>query len=236
MSKSCLVGALLVLAATAAPAQGADPRTAAGQLAVCGGAGAWNTIGYLDFEVTITGPAGVQGPFRYRWDRRDGLLRFGGPSPARTKIDAAVDLGSRTGGAWEDGRQLTGKRLADVMSWAMQRFGEDVLWLTFPLDWAQGGVTVTPLPDTPGESGAAYPTLDVKAPSGVWRTMLNPATGLVHNTMVIRQGRPTLTARWEEWEKHGGVFFAGKRTIAETGEMVTVDVKQAAANAPPDAF
>jgi hypothetical protein len=228
--------AVLVLTSAAANAAGPDPRTPAGQLAVCGGAGAWATVGYLEFAVTITSSAGVQGPFSYRWDRRQGFLGFAGPSAAGTKIAAAVDLGSRTGGAWENGKQLSGKRLADVMTWVLQRFGEDALWLTFPLDWGQEGVTVTPLPDTPDGSGPGYPTVDVKAPSGAWRTMLDPATGLVYRTVVTRQGRPTVTATWQDWQKRGGVFFAAKRTIAETGETVTVDVKQAEAAAPANAF
>jgi hypothetical protein len=238
MHKAPVLATLVAFALAAAGSLAAqtDSRTAAGQLAACGGAGAWNAIGYLDFTVTITSAAGVQGPFTYGWDRHDGLLRFAGQSPAGTKIEAAVDLRSRTGGAWENGKQLTGKRLADAMTWVLQRFGEDVLWLTFPLDWGQPGVTVTALPDTPGDGGVAYPTVNVKAPTGVWKTMLDPATGLVYRTMVTREGHPTLTVTWGEWQKHGGVFFAGKRTIAETGETVAVEVTQAAATPPPGTF
>jgi hypothetical protein len=42
--------------------------------------------------------------------------------------------------------------------------------------------------------------------------------------------------KWEGWQAHAGVFFAHKRTIAETGETVDIDVRQALPQAPADAF
>ena len=133
--RALVVVALLAWAAPGLGFDGPDPRTPAGQTAACGGAANWQALGYLEFNVKITGPAGVQGPFAYRWDRRDGYLRLTGPSAAGEKTDVAIDLGSKTGGAWANGKQLAGKELGETVNWALQRFGEDTLWLTFPLDW-----------------------------------------------------------------------------------------------------
>src|SRR5664280_3895124 len=96
--RALVVIALLVLAAPGLCFEGPDPRTPGGQIAACGGVANWQALGYLEFTVKITGPAGVQGPFAYHWDRRDGYLRLTGPSQSGEKTDVAIDLGSKTGG------------------------------------------------------------------------------------------------------------------------------------------
>ncbi len=227
--------ALLAAAAPALSFDGPDPRTPAGQIAACGGAASWRGIGYLDFEVTVTAPNRTPGRYSYRWDRAHGYLRAAIPSATGTKLDAAIDIGSKTGGAWENGQQLSGKKLGEAVSYAMQRFGDDVLWLTFPLDWGMPGVTVKPLPDTPVASGPADPAVEVQSQVGTWKVKLDPATGRVLETVLNRKGS-TLTVEWDAWQAHAGVFFAHKRTIVETGETVTLDVRQALPQAPADAF
>jgi len=235
-ARTLAVLALLPLAAMFARAERPDPRTPAGQLAVCGGATSWKAVGYLEFEVKITNVAGVQGPYRYRWDRRNGLVWFTGPSATGSKLDVALDLGTRTGGAWEDGTQLTDHRLTEATGWAVQRFGEHVLWLTFPLEWGAAGVTVTPLADATGSDGKVYPAVEVKSPAGVWRTLLDPASGRVLQTPATRRGGSPLTEIWEDWRPNGGVLFAAKHTIVETGQTVDVAVYKAQPEAPRDAF
>ena len=233
--RALVVVALLALAAPGLCFEGPDPRTPAGQAAVCGGDANWQALGYLEFTVKITGPAGVNGPFTYLWDRRDGYLRLSGPSPAGEKTDVAIDLGSKTGGAWGNGKQLAGKKLAATVGWALQRFGEDTLWLTFPLDWGMPGVKVRPLPDVAGDGGAMSPAVDVQSAVGDWKVTLDPATGRVARTVLVRPSG-TLTVTWSDWQAHGGVFFAHKRAIAETGETVDVNVLQALPKAPAGAF
>ena len=53
---------------------------------------------------------------------------------------------------------------------------------------------------------------------------------------VAAEGAAPLTMTWESWRQAGGVYFAQKRTIAETGETVEVNVLRALAGSPPDAF
>jgi hypothetical protein len=84
-----LVAVALALAAPLA-AQESDPRTAAGQLAACGGASSWQQAGFVDFQVTVTTEGTTGGPWRYRWDRRNGFLRFTGPGVDRAVLDLAL--------------------------------------------------------------------------------------------------------------------------------------------------
>lgn len=228
------LSALLVVPHLAV-SQTVDPRTPAGQLAACGGAAAWQAIGYLEFEVAIRTSAGVQGPWLYQWGRREGLLRMQGPGPGGSGYDVVIDIASRSGGAWVGGAQLAGGRLSAAINWAMQRFSEDTLWLTFPLEWGAPRVETKQQPDVT-EGGATYPGVLVKSQLGSWNVTLDPATGRVHRTVVERQGMPTLTVTWSDWRQAAGVFFAHGRTIAETGETVEVTVKRAQAQIPPDVF
>lgn len=217
-------------------AQATDPRTAEGQLRACGGAGNWQRVGYLEFEVRIETEQGAQGPWLYRWARREGFMRMTGPAPDGAQADVAVELNSRTGGGWKSGVQLTGKALSETVSWALGRFAEDVLWLTFPLEWGASGVTVRPLPDEVGHDGVAHPAVEVRSPSGTWRCLLDPETGRIRETIFTRPGSGTYTTVWEDWQERGGVFFARRRTIQETGETITLSVRQALPQTPATAF
>lgn len=220
----------------AAWAQAPDPRTPAGQLAVCGGAENWRRIGFLDFEVRITAGTTEQGPWRYYWDRGNGFFRLTGKGPDGQQMDLALDLGSRTGGGWKGGKQLMGAELGASVSWAMQRFSEDVLWLTFPLEWGAAGVTVSQKPNVTDEAGVVRPVVLVNSPTGSWEAWLDPATGLVARTIFDRAGGMRYTVTWEDWAPTAGVLFARKRVIAQTGETVAVKVMRALDSAPRDAF
>ena len=227
---------LVGCAAGAALAQAPDPRTAPGQLAICGGAENWRKIGFLEFEVRVTSGETEQGPWVYRWDRNYGFFRITGKGPDGQAIDVALDLGSRTGGGWKAGKQLMGQELSATVSWALQRFSEDVLWLTFPLEWGAQGVTVKPRPNVTDEAGVAHPAVQVESRLGMWETWLDPASGRVARTIFDRAGGGRFTATWEDWAASAGVFFARKLVIAETGEVVTVKVARALETAPRDAF
>jgi hypothetical protein len=231
-----MILAALLAGAASLMAQSSDPRTAEGQLVASGGAANWQAVGFLEFEVKIQAPSGLQGPWSYKWGRFDGVMRLSGPWPSGGKLDVVLDLASRTGGAWEDGKQLSGKRLTEASNWALQRFGEDLQWLTFPLEWGAGGVTVTPMVNATEADGKSYPATEVKNGSGTWQVTLDPTTGRVLKTVLRAENLQTLTVTWEAWRQVGGVYFAGKRTIAETGESVEVSVTRVLPSSPADAF
>lgn len=238
MRRTMITGALLFVAVCPllAWAQASDPRSAEGQLQVCGGAANWQRVGYLEFEVRIETDQGVSGPWLYRWARRDGFMRMTGRAPDGSQADVAVELTSRTGGGWKAGTQLTGQALADTVSWALARFAEDVLWLTFPLEWGAGGVTVRPLADETGQDGVARPAVEIRSGNGTWNCVLDPETGRILETTFSRAGSDSYTAHWGDWQDHGGVLFAGTRRIVETGETIVLNVKQALPQTPATAF
>ncbi len=238
VQRMLVTGALLwaVMGSPLVWAQGVDPRTAEGQLQACGGAANWQRAGYLEFEVRIETDRGVSGPWQYRWARREGFMRMTGRTPEGAQVDVAVELTSRTGGGWKDGVQLTGRDLADTVAWATSRFLEDVLWLTFPLEWGAAGVTLRALDDDIGEDGAARPAVEVRSGNGTWRCVLDRPTGRILKTEFSRPGAGTYTAIWDDWHAHGGVYFAGRRRILETGETIIVSVKQVLAQTPATAF
>jgi hypothetical protein len=215
---------------------GVDPRTPAGQLAVCGGAAKWQHIAYLAFQVRIDSPQGEQGPWTYKWDRKDGYLRMMGKGPNGGNIDTAIELGSRTGGGWRNGKQLTGKPLADLVSWSLKRFSEDVLWLTFPLEWGAPGVTVTPLPDVAGGNAVVHPVVEVHSSNGTWQAWLDPATGRIEKTVFQRGGTGRVTVDWSDWSEHAGVFFASLHAVEESGEKVVTSVQDALPTVPAGVF
>ena len=200
-----LLAVALGLVAPAA-AQEPDPRTAAGQLAACGGAVSWQQAGYVDFQVTVTAAGTTGGPWRYRWDRRNGFLRFAGPGSDQAVLDLALEISSRSGGGWRAGKQLTGRLLKDAVEFALQRFDEDRMWLAFPLEWTALGTTVVPQPNATSPAGTVVPVTLVQNSGGAWEVALDPYSGRVRRTVWRRAGaRP--------WSRPGKV---GSRTAAST--------------------
>lgn len=228
--------AMLVSLPSAAATPPSDPRTAEGQLLVCGGAEAWRAVGFLDFEVRETSDLGNHGPYRYRWDRRAGYLRLTGPAPDGQPADVLVELSSRSGGGSKAGRSVSGDELTRVVAWALQKFASDLIFVVFPLEWGASGVTVTPQADNVGDDGRTYPATRVVSPVGTWNVLLDPVTGRVARTVSERLGMPSVTVVWDNWQSHGGVLFAHRRTQVDTKETVEVSILQASGTAPADAF
>ena len=79
------------------------------------------------------------------------------------------------------------------------------------------------------------PAAEVLSAVGEWKVTLDPATGRVARTVLLGKSG-TLTVAWGEWQAHGGVYFAGRRTIAESGETVDVTVLTALAKPPAGIF
>lgn len=230
-----LVG--LAVVTGAAHAQGVDPRTADGQLQVCGGLASWQSVGYLEFEVKITTADGnVQGPWVYRWGRREGVLRMSGPWSGNAKLEVVLDIASRSGGGWEDGKQLVGARLGEASNWALLRFGEDILWLTFPLEWSNAGVEVVPQASVTEADGKTYSATEVRTSRGTWKVLLDQTTGRVVKSVLAGEGTTPLSVVWSDWKDVNGVLFAQRRQILETGETVDVNVIRTLGQAPADAF
>ena len=230
-----VVAAAIGVAAPLA-AQEPDPRTAAGQLAVCGGAASWQQAGYVDFQVTVTAAGTTSGPWRYRWDRRNGFLRFTGPGSDQTPVDLALEISSRSGGGWRAGKQLTGRLLRDAVEFALQRFDQDRVWLAFPLEWSVLGTTVVPQPNATSPAGTVVPVTLVQNSGGSWEVALDPFTGRVRRTVWRRAGARPVVATWDGWQSHGGVYFAERRTLGEAGGVIETKVLAVAVEAPPDAF
>lgn len=225
-----------MLVSLASAAQPSDPRTAEGQLLVCGGAEAWRAVAFLDFEVREKSDLGNHGPWRYRWDRRAGYLRVTGPAPDGQPADVLVEVSSRSGGGSKAGRPLSGDELTRVVAWAFQRFAADVVYVVFPLEWGASGVAVTPQADAVGDDGRTYHATRVVSAAGTWNVLLDPVTGRVVRTVSEHRGDPSATVMWEDWQAHGGALFAHRRTLVETKETVEVSILQASASTPADAF
>jgi hypothetical protein len=233
-----VVVAVAVAVAVAAPlaAQEIDPRTSAGQLEACGGAVNWQQAGFVDFQVTVTAAGTTSGPWRYRWDRRNGFLRFTGPGGDQAALDLALEISSRSGGGWRAGKQLTGRHLRDAVDFALQRFDQDRVWLAFPLEWGALGTTVVPQPNATSPAGTVVPVTLVQNSGGSWEVALDPATGRVRRTVWRRTGARPVVATWEGWQPHGGVYFADRRTLGDGGGVIETKVLSVAVEAPPDAF
>ncbi|MFZ5785642.1 MAG: hypothetical protein ACOY3Y_04295 [Acidobacteriota bacterium] len=228
------VAAMIAGCAGVAAGGGPDPRTAQGQLAACGGLWNWQRIGYIEFTVAIEDRSGSVRDWHYHWDRRNSLLRLTGDGPDGVPVDVVLEIRSRTGGGWRGGELAVGEPLADLVAYALARWDQDLAWLAFPLTWAAPGVTVWPGPAGPGGSDAA-PTR-VETPTGAWDVWLNEESGLIARTVRDPGGEGQRTIDWVGWEEHGGVSFARRRVIAETGESIEVSVLRVGPEAPPDAF
>jgi hypothetical protein len=234
--RTIAIAAVFTSFAAVASGRTPDPRTAQGQLAACGGLWKWQRIGYIEFTVALHDPRGFVGSWHYHWDRVNGILRLTGDGPDGVPVDVVMEVRSRTGGGWRGGELMVGEPLADLVEWALARWDQDLAWLAFPLTWGAPGVTVQPAASGSGPDGRGGEPTRVQTPAGTWDVWLDEESGLIERTVRDPGGELQRTIEWKGWEEHGGVSFARRRAIAETGETIEVTVLRVGPAAPLDAF
>src|SRR5215204_6344856 len=152
----------------------------------------------FDFRVERAGaePRGV----KHLWDRANNRDHIEGNRDGKA-IVAWVNLTSKTGAAWQEGKKLEGDALKEAMDWAYGRWVNDTYWLVMPFKWLDKGVNLEKAPDRDG-----YNVLHVSfdqvglTPGDQYWVFLNPKTQMMEKWEFLLQGdKEKAMFDWKEW-------------------------------------
>src|SRR5262249_60726929 len=141
-----LLGLTLAAVLPAAPADApplkADPKAAAiadRVMEALGGKKAWDDMHYIRFEFGMEKDGKFQGR-SHTWDKWTGRYRLEGKTPDGKSYVTLMNVNTKEGSAWMDGKKLEGDDAKKALEKAYGAWVNDTYWLLMPYKLKDPGV------------------------------------------------------------------------------------------------
>lgn len=183
-------------------------------LEALGGRQAWEDARYIRFTFVRGGRS-----LDIAWDRYTGRYRLDATNDANVPYTVIMNLNTRQGSAWLEGRPLTDKELSEYLTRASRVWAGETYWLLMPYKLFDPGVHLT----YEGEEtldGKAYDVLHLEfenvgfTPGDTFSVFVDPKTHLVDRWRFKLQSGYEGDFRWTDWETFDGIRLATKRVSA----------------------
>jgi len=188
---------------------GSDPRavTLAGSvLEKMGGHAAWERTGVVRWD--------FMGRRRHWWDVKSGDIRI-----EADKRIVLMNVTTKAGRVWQDGKELAGQELADALTRGHQWWVNDSYWMFMPYKLLDPGVTLRYVGERPmKKDGRSAEVLEMTFGAGVGYTPQNryevavaKDTGLVEEWAFFKDTKdqePGFVLPWSGWKKFGPILLA----------------------------
>jgi len=243
MTLAPFVLALLPSAATpAAP----DPRALAiaGQVMdALGGEAAWRKARFLRFDFAVESEGKIGMSRSHYWDKWTGRYRVEGKTKEGRSFLVLMDLDTREGQAWLDGKPAEGGALKEQLERGYAAWVNDTYWLLMPYKLRDPGVRLV-LAGEEKSGDAAWDKLLLSfdavglTPKDRYWVFVNRATHLVDRWEYVLQGEKGPATRWEwkGWKAYGGIQLAPERVGEKAKRRILFPVLDVPASIPDAVF
>ena len=242
-----LLGLTLAAVLPAAPADApplkADPKAAAiadQVMDALGGKKAWDDMHYIRFEFGMEKDGKFQGR-SHTWDKWTGRYRLEGKTPDGKSYVTLMNVNTKEGSAWMDGKKLEGDDAKKALEKAYGAWVNDTYWLLMPYKLKDPGVILEyggEAKEPGGMCDKLVLTFDNVGltPKDKYWVYVNRDNHLVDRWDYVLKGEkvPPTTWQWKNWEKHGSVMFSTERMNPKQGMKLLMPVHDMA-SAPQDA-
>lgn len=243
MSILSLVLALLpVAAAPASP----DPKALviAGQvMEALGGEGAWKKTRFLRFDFAVESDGKIAMSRSHYWDKWTGRYRVEGKTKEGKSFLVLMNLNSREGRAWLDGKPAEGDGLKELLERGWAVWVNDSYWLLMPYKLRDPGVTLA----LAGEAKVGEAVCDKLlltfegvglTPKDRYWAFVNRHTHLVNRWEYVLQGEKGSPTRWDwkGWKAYGGIHLAPERVNEKDKRRILFPVLDVPASIPDAVF
>ncbi len=233
-ARSLVVASVLCVAsALAAPplrAQAADPKAAAladRVMEALGGADAWNKTRYLRFDFAVDRGGQTVVRRSHSWDKWTGRYRLEGTTREAQPFVVLMNLNTRDGRAWLEGKPLTGEPAAKQLEQAYATWVNDTYWLLMPYKMKDPGVFLA-LDGEEKRGDEAWDKLRLSfdnvglTPKDRYWAYVNRKTGLVDRWDYVLKGesKPPTSFTWLNWKRHGRIMLSDDRHNAKDGTRI----------------
>ncbi|MEM7049000.1 MAG: hypothetical protein AAF604_05045 [Acidobacteriota bacterium] len=186
-----------------------------------GGAEAWEQTRYLTFDFV--------GRRSHSWDRYEGRYRLEGQNREGQQYVVLMDLDDKQGRAWQDGEEVRGEALDEMLENAWAAWVNDTYWLLAPYKLRDPGVNLS----WDGEEtldGKTYDKLLLTfgevglTPGDRYWIYVNRETSMVDRWAYVLESQdpdtePTVW-RWEGWDQYGAIQLApGRFRVGDDREL-----------------
>lgn len=156
----------------------------------------------------------------FTWDRWLGRLRIDSRNDAGIPFVILMNLTSRQGNAYVEGRPLRGKELSEYVNRGARMWTGATYWFLMPLKWDDPGVNLA----YDGEEeieGVMYDKVHLtfddvgRSPGDQYWAYVNRETHLMDRWKFKLEAGFEGEYRWTRWQRYGGVRVATERVGAE---------------------
>jgi hypothetical protein len=244
-----LAAAVGLLSASPLPAAtplASDPKALAVAdevMAALGGMDAWRATRYLRFDFAVEREGKTLVSRAHTWDKWTGRYRLEGKDKEGRSFVSVLNLNSKAGSSWREGKRLTGEEEKKQLENAHATWVNDTYWLLMPYKLADQGVRLGYAGTETGD-GAEWDKLLLSfdnvglTPKDRYWVWVNKKTRLVDRWDYILDGGPgpATTFLWKGWRAYGAIQLAPERVDPKKGTRIFFPVLEAPASLPDAAF
>ncbi len=239
----CLLVALPQAAVPAPPADAKAVAVAERVLQALGGEGAWRATRFLRFDFAVEAEGKIATSRSHYWDRWTGRYRVEGRTKEGKSFLVLMNLDSREGSAWQDGKPAEGELKKELLERGYAAWVNDSYWLLMPYKLRDPGVRLALAGEARfGEAACDKLALSFDAvgltPKDRYWVFVNRKTNLVEGWEYVLQdqkGPPTRWA-WSGWRAYAGIQLAAERVNEKDRRRILFPVLDAPATVADGVF
>jgi hypothetical protein len=181
-----------------------------------GGMDAWKQTNAIRFNFQVESEGNPPRAVKHLWDHKNARDHVEGKTKDGKAMVAWIDLHTKQGQAWSDGKKLEGDELKKAMDWAMGRWINDTYWLMMPWKTLDDGVTLKKEPDKDGHEILHLSFSKVgETPGDQYWAYINKDSGLMDRWEYTLQDGSKGDWNWVEWQEFGKVKLAKLKKAAD---------------------
>lgn len=241
-----VAGLLTAASAFAETPAASDPKAMAladEVMVALGGQDAWKATRYLRFDFAVEREGKTVVSRAHTWDKGTGRYRLEGKDKQGRPYVSILNLNSKAGSAWREGRRLSGAEEKKQLEDAHATWVNDTYWLLMPYKLKDPGVRLGYAGLEKGD-GAEWDKLLLTfhnvglTPKDRYWVWVNKKTRLVDRWDYILDGGPgpATTFLWKDWRAYGGIRLAPERVDPKKGTRIFFPVLETPQSLPDAAF
>jgi hypothetical protein len=238
-----LLVALPLAAATPPPADAKALAVAERVMQALGGADGWRQTRFLRFDFAVEADGKIALSRSHYWDKWSGRYRVEGKTKEGKTFLVLMNLDTREGAAWQDGKPAEGELLKELLKRGYEVWVNDSYWLLMPYKLRDPGVRLA----LEGQARFGDVECDKLAlsfdsvgltPKDRYWVFVNRDSHLVEGWEYVLQDQQGPPTRWEwkGWRPYGNIQLAPERVNAKDKRRILFPVLDAPASLADSVF